>query len=417
MAEEPHKGREELQMESPPQILPKPGHVWFKLKPFATVWIVATLVASGVLVTVALMEPRSATTQVSQRGQQDAWTTDMPREQSRRPRSTPVTDVPPSIPPPPSAQKMLRDALGKFGEVQRQTQQSRPAPPIPAPETTPAVHSSEPAATARPLLRSPAPDPSRQTAPPAEDLKSQTNSIGMQLVLLPSGRYRMGDQGDAVDVTLSKGFWIGKTEVTQSEWQRVMAGQPGFYSGVGFNDRKGAKLPAVGIYWADAMRFCDVLTAMERSAGRIDDSQRYRLPTEAEWEYACRAGSATRFCYGDEDSQLTTYAWCYANAFNVREPYAHDVASKEPNAWGLYDMHGNVKEWCLDDYSKKLPGGLDPFVQQGGGRTEGYKVVRGGTWRDFPHFHQCSYRADEDPTSNGLDDRGFRVVLAPAGRF
>lgn len=402
-------------MDSLPKTIRRTGKARIKVKSVPAAWFVAFLVSVGVPAIVVLTSRQSSATHVPRRGLHDARipTMDISNKQSSRPRSVPIADRVPSIPSLPNPQNMLDDALGRLGDIQEQTRRSRVPPPVPPPQPPSATPPTKPAATGI-VSPSPQPAPSRRPQPQAKDLKKQTNSIGMQLVLLPAGRYRMGDEADAVDVTLSKDFWIGKTEVTQSEWKRVMADQRGFYDGVGFNERKGDKFPAVGIHWDDAVRFCDVLTAMERKAGRIDGSQRYRLPTEAEWEYACRAGSTARFCYGDEDAQLTDYAWCYANAFEVREPYAHEVASKKPNAWGLHDMHGNVKEWCLDEHSKKLPGGLNPFVREGGARVSGYKVIRGGAWRDFPHFHQCSYRADMDSTSNGLDDHGFRVVLAAA---
>jgi len=131
------------------------------------------------------------------------------------------------------------------------------------------------------------------------------------------------------------------------------------------------------VSWYDATAYCDALTQRERAAGRIATNRVYRLPTEAEWEYACRGWTSTRFSYGDDPgyTNLTNCAWYDGNSGRT----THPVGQKLPNPWGLYDMHGNVWEWCLDWWSDSLPGGiaLDPQ----GPATGSDRVLRGGVWR------------------------------------
>ncbi len=129
--------------------------------------------------------------------------------------------------------------------------------------------------------------------------------------------------------------------------------------------------------WNDATEFCEKLTTIERKAGILKANEEYRLPTEAEWEYACRAGTKTAFSFGDDESKLGEYGWF--NGSPVREQYAHKVGMKKPNPWGLHDMHGNVVEWCSDRMGLKLSGGTDPA-----GTEEGeYRNQRGGGWADL----------------------------------
>ena len=168
-----------------------------------------------------------------------------------------------------------------------------------------------------------------------------TNSIGMKLVLIPAGEFLMGSpesDSDAPDeekpqhkVRISKPFYLGVTEVTQEQYERVMGENPSRFKG-------DPQRPVEKVSWEDAVAFCRKLSEKE---GRT-----YRLPTEAEWEYACRAGSQTKWSFGDDDSALKEYAWYLDNADST----THPVAQKKPNAWGLYDMHGNVWEWCQDWY-------------------------------------------------------------------
>ena len=155
------------------------------------------------------------------------------------------------------------------------------------------------------------------------------------------------------------------------------------------------------------MAYCAALTTSEQTAGRCPATWSYRLPTEAEWEYACRAGTTTRFSYGDDDTLLTNYAWYNSNSGST----THPVGQKAPNAWGLFDMHGNVWEWCQDswDFSANYPGGstIDPLVTAGSGR-----VGRGGGWGLGADGTRSAGRGVLLPAFT-FDIIGFRVVLAP----
>lgn len=170
---------------------------------------------------------------------------------------------------------------------------------------------------------------------------------------------------------------------------------------------EGADLAATYINWHDAMAFCRNLTAQERKAGRLPADWEYTLPTEAQWERACRARTETQFGFGDDESKLTEFAWCRKNAWDEGEMYAHRVGQKKPNAWGLFDMHGNAAEWCRDYDGDTLPGGRDPEVKQT--RWNG-RIIRGGCWSSVPRLCRSARRQ-----SNAADDRdwylGLRVAL------
>ena len=193
---------------------------------------------------------------------------------------------------------------------------------------------------------------------------------------------------------------MGKHEVTQGEYLDVMGSNPSYFKG-------DTNRPVEQVSWVDATNFCARLTARERAAGRLGASDVYRLPTEAEWEYGARAGSTTRFSYGDDPGyvKLGDYAWFSGNSGST----THPVGLKLPNAWGLHDMSGNVWEWCLDWYGS-YPGGS--LTDPRGPDTGSNRVDRGGGWGGGGRGCRSAYRNGDTPDSrNG--DLGFRVVLAP----
>jgi formylglycine-generating enzyme required for sulfatase activity len=243
------------------------------------------------------------------------------------------------------------------------------------------------------------------------------NGLNTTLVWIPPGDFTMGspkeekdrsDDENQVQVTLTKGFWLGQHEVTQAEWQRVMLNTP--WRGEKYV-KEGDDYPATCMSWDDAIRFCEKLTETERDVGRLPERWKYTLPTEAQWEYACRGGTKSRFSFGDDDSELTEYAWFTKNADDAGEKYAHQVGQKKPNPWGLNDMHGNVWEWCRDVYAKELPGGTDPEVFVGGSG----RVDRGGSWYDTARSCRSAYRSGFTPDSRDYY-LGFRVAAVPSGK-
>ena len=247
----------------------------------------------------------------------------------------------------------------------------------------------------------------------AQDVKlpSVTNSIGMVLIEIPAGKFTMGspvgekDRGkaeDQVSVKLTKPFSLGKTEVTQGQWKEVMGTEP--WDGQD-NVKADKDNPATYVNWDDATEFCKKLTEIERKAGKLKANEEYRLPTEAEWEYACRAGTTTAFSFGDDEKQLGEYAWFEGNADAAGEEYAHTVGMKKPNPWGLHDMHGNVAEWCSDWTDGKLAGGIDPIGPNGGS----YRVNRGGSWVYLRGFCRSAFRSSNVP-SRRISYLGFRVA-------
>ncbi|MDB4644462.1 SUMF1/EgtB/PvdO family nonheme iron enzyme [Rubripirellula sp.] len=227
-----------------------------------------------------------------------------------------------------------------------------------------------------------------------------TNSIGMGLKVIPTGTFTMGDDNDAPEVTLSKSFSLGIHEVTQSQYERVMGKNPSRF--------KGANNPVEQVSWEDAVEFCRKLSELpaEKAAGRV-----YRLPTEAEWEYACRAGTTTKYSFGDDDSEIGNYAWFDGNSGNSGDT-SHPVGGKQPNAWGLYDMHGNVWEWCQDWYGDYPSGTVtDPT-----GATSGSnRVGRGGRWPGTAEDCRSAYRVSYDPRFRSRLG-GFRVCLSLSGQ-
>ena len=212
-----------------------------------------------------------------------------------------------------------------------------------------------------------------------------------------SERDRDSDEGPLHEVEISRGFWLGKYEVTQGEWEAVMGETP--WSGEDYV-RSNSSHPAVYISWNDVQEFIEKLNV---AAG----SSMYRLPSEAEWEYACRAGTRTRWSFGDDEGQLTHYAWYRANAWNVGERYGHAVGTKRANPWGLHDMHGNVWEWVQDWYSSGYYNS-SPRVDPPGPTSGSLRVMRGGR---FSGHAQGVRSADRNYASPGARHSGIGVRL------
>ena len=223
-----------------------------------------------------------------------------------------------------------------------------------------------------------------------------TNSPGPNLTWIPSGTFNMS----GTFVYLTHGYWMGKYEVTQNEFMQLMSSNPSAF-------HSSSNLPVDSVTWFEATTYCSLLTAREQTAGHISSNQLYRLPTEAEWEYACRAHSTNTYYFGDDAgalyAKLSSYAWIYVNSGQTSSG-----GLKIPNRWGLYDMIGNVQEWCSDWYAS-LPGGsvLDPTGPSSGSN----RVARGAGWltTNGAEFYSADRRF-KSPSTRG-SDAGFRVVL------
>ena len=227
------------------------------------------------------------------------------------------------------------------------------------------------------------------------EAKTVTNTIGMKLIEIPAGTFTMGN-GGGVKVTLTKPFRLGKTEVTQGQFNEVMATEPWRVTDVGANVimkervQWGKDNAASYVDWNDATAFCQTLTDLERKAGKLPAGESYRLPTDAEWEYACRAGTTTDYSFADA-RKGDQYAWFDGNAMNAGEEYAHKVGTKKPNPWGLHDMHGNVYEWCSDMYGDEQPsGGVDPVGFKG--VLDRVLDASGTWWTKADLYPSCSLR-------------------------
>ena len=247
----------------------------------------------------------------------------------------------------------------------------------------------------------------------AQSPKEITNSIGMKLVLIPKGTFMMGspesekgrnENETQHEVTISKDYYLGVHEVTQAQYEKVIGKNPSHFQGA-IVGNENADLPVENVSWHDAVEFCKKLSELpeEKKAGRV-----YRLPTEAQWEYACRAGSKTAYSFDDEEGLLPVYGWFIRNS----SQRTHTVGLLEPNAWGLYDMHGNVWEWC-SDWHEEYPKGA---VSDPSGPREGSgRVSRGGGWGLVAAFCRSTSRNWYDPSFRDNRDNGFRVALSPSG--
>lgn len=258
------------------------------------------------------------------------------------------------------------------------------------------------------------------------------DNVSMTFVTISEGKFTMGSpksedgrytDENQVSVELNP-FWIGQTEVTQAQWKSVMGNNPSRF--------KGDSLPVECVSWDEAMEFCRKLTERERKKGLPED-YKFTLPTEAQWEYACRAGTTMRFSFGNSDRNLYLYGNFYdrsgdtkydaafreKNGWKIPPDTSQDdgfvetapVGSFRPNAWGLYDMHGNVREWCSDYYNLSLSGGTDPVrISPGNGKFGSDRVIRGGSWSNNAQYCRSAFRGYNSPDSRN-NSRGFRVAL------
>jgi formylglycine-generating enzyme required for sulfatase activity len=237
------------------------------------------------------------------------------------------------------------------------------------------------------------------------------NGLGMQFVWCPGGSFIMGsppseigrnaDEGP-VRVKLTRGFWIGKFTVTQFEWERVMQTSPWKGKVFATEDKDS---PATYVSWDDANKFVERFIRLERKAGRLANDRTYALPSEAQWEYACRAKSTGRYSFGNDDQQLGQFAWFEDNTSRLGVKCAHHVGLKQPNPWRIHDMHGNVWEWCRDIRAVNLPGGNDPVVTTG----DNARVCRGGAWISDAVNCRAAVRAAYQPVYRSFN-LGFRLI-------
>jgi formylglycine-generating enzyme required for sulfatase activity len=252
-------------------------------------------------------------------------------------------------------------------------------------------------------------DPRELTAQRFYRALSLTPPADTNLIFIKPGTFTMGspanetdrdaDEGPQTTVTLSRGFWISRYEVTQGQFQKLMVSNPS-------TSPADTNRPVDSVTWTEANSYCALLTQDDHSAGSIPTNCAYRLPTEAEWEYICRAGTTTRFSHGNDPSytQVDTYAWNVDNSGLV----THPIGQKSPNPWGLHDIHGNVWEWCQDWYAA-FPGGS--VVDHSGPLTGSNRVLRGAGWQSTDAGCRTANRGNRTPATR-QGDFGFRVVLA-----
>jgi len=226
------------------------------------------------------------------------------------------------------------------------------------------------------------------------------SGVGLDLVWIPAGKFLIGspfgedgrfiNEGRRHPVTLTRGFWMGKFPVTQQQWQQLMGDNPSHI--------KAGSLPVDQVNWDDCQKFTSVLS--HRLAPLHLTAA---LPTEAQWEYACRAGSQSRFWSGQTDTDLIRVAWCLPNSGD----HPHAVGQKPANPWGLCDMHGNVWQWCQDGLA---PYARDAVIDPVGPDAAAERVLRGGSWSSEPDVCRAAYRFSYPPTYR-LMTAGFRVVV------
>ena len=349
--------------------------MWSRRNPAAFVSMCAALLLLPVVIatTFAFLRGRSEPERVTADAERSLATTEMSESETSTEEVVPQTPKPRPVQPEPVA-PMIEDGIA-----------AATSPPMPVEaETVSSVNAPDPAAIPKTIVW-------------PEEL---TNSIGMELKRIPAGEFLMGSSVQHL-VHIDSPFYMGIHEVTCRQYSEVMRNVERHVSHPGR-----ASHPVVNLPCQDALEFCRQLSRKEK--------QLYRLPTEEEWEYACRAGTTTRFNCGD--TLDPRYAWFSKNA---RGQGAAAIGQKLPNAWGLYDMHGNVAEYCIDLVSSgylKLPPGKNPYINPNAPAPSG-PVFRGGSWRS--PAKQCG-SAVREPThlnvTNSMRDKGLRVVLIPSDK-
>lgn len=242
--------------------------------------------------------------------------------------------------------------------------------------------------------------------------------VGVEMIFIEEGTFVMGsppeeisrlpEEGPPTQMTLTRPYWIGKYEIQQSEYGYIMEENPSRFSG--------ATNPVDSVSWNEANQFCQRLTAIERQAGRLPEGYEYRLPTEAEWEYAARAGTRTPFFWGSSaNPDLGNFKGVYPRDFNEDQDISGIYGSVKggqynPNPWGLYDVHGNLREWTHDDWNARLPGGAS--IDYTGPEFGRQKSFRGGGWEDPAQLARSAVRNGLRPSTRS-SSLGFRIVLGP----
>ncbi len=287
----------------------------------------------------------------------------------------------------------------------------RPATPTPSPETRPVAAAAKP--------------------PEPEYITTGVGSIKLKGV--PAGTFLMGspspahpDEKPQHSVRITRSFYLGVYEVTQAQYAAVMGQNPSYFSPTGagkaaLGNQSSDRHPVERVEWFDAIQFCNKLSEREGLVAFYVGSRHlvtvpdwngpgYRLPTEAEWEYACRAGSVTRYSFGDDGKEHGDYAWFGPSA----NGQTHPVGQKTPNAFGLFDMHGNVAEWCWDAYH---PGYYQqsPAEDPRGPNVNSDRIYRGGSWKDSQLWYVRSARRTKMHAGNPANGVGFRLARGVAG--
>ncbi|WP_149988258.1 formylglycine-generating enzyme family protein, partial [Microcystis aeruginosa] len=251
----------------------------------------------------------------------------------------------------------------------------------------------------------PAPAAVKKPVSPTPFTEKLPNRVTLEMVSLPAGQFLMGSPDSDSDASDDEkpphqvkvnSFAIGKYPVTQAQYEAVMGTNPSHF-------KNNPQNPVENVSWNDAQAFCQKLSQIT--------GKTYRLLTEAEWEYACRAGTTTRYYFGDDANQLGDYAWYDGNSQNT----THPVGQKKPNAWGLYDMSGNVWEWCEDNWHdsyENAPKDGSAWIKNG---DDNRSLLRGGSWYSDPDGCRSAYRVSNARRDDDSISGGFRLVCG-AGR-